>query len=181
MARKVALSTRGLFVMADYTSPEDQAFFAAIGRLAISWAEIELGLDCAIDIIHPVLGGQKITAAAPRTALSRKIEYIRTWAKTVPEPTFRESALKLMTDIETSSETRHDLIHGIIIEQVEGSGEARMVRLVQSAKSVTKKILFGHYRANPRSRCSCQQNSYSLPAHGDRPARPYPCSREDCR
>jgi hypothetical protein len=120
-------------IMSTFTSKEDQEFFAAIGRLTISWAQIELGLDCAIDIIHRFLGGKQIDPEAPRTSLSRKLNYIRKWAKTSPEPTFRDAVQKLMNDIEAAAEARHDLIHGIIIEQEEGSGEAKMVRLLHRA------------------------------------------------
>jgi hypothetical protein len=126
--------------MATFTSEEDEEFFGAIGRLTISWAQIELGLDCAIDIIHRFLGGQKIDATAPRTSLYRKTNYIRKWAKTAPEPTFRCAVFVLLTEIEAAAETRHDLIHGVIIEHEEGTGEANMVRLIHSAtKPIDKK------------------------------------------
>src|ERR1019366_2974287 len=46
----------------------------------------------------------------------------------------------LLDEIETAAETRHDLIHGIIIKQEEGTGEAEMVRVIHSAtKPVDKK------------------------------------------
>jgi hypothetical protein len=126
--------------MSTFTSKENEEFFAAIGRLTISWAQIELGLDCSIDIIHRFLGGQKIAREAPRTSLYRKIEYIRKWAKTIPEPTFRSAVPALLDRIETAAEIRHDLIHGIIVKQEEGTGEAEMVRLIHSAtKPVDKK------------------------------------------
>ena len=125
--------------MATFTSKKDEEFFAAIGRLTISWAQIELGLDCAIDIIHRFLGGKQIDPEAPRTSLYRKLNYIRKWVKTAPEPTFRNGVEKLMNDIEGAAETRHDLIHGIIIEQEEGSGEAKMVRVLHRAKQPPEK------------------------------------------
>jgi hypothetical protein len=127
--------------MATFTSKEDEEFFAAIGRLTISWTQIELGLDCAVDVIHRFLGGDKIAPdGAPRTSLYRKTKYIRKWAKTIPEPTFREAVPVLLDEIEEASETRHDMIHGIIIKQEEGTGEAEMVRLIHSAaKPIDKK------------------------------------------
>jgi hypothetical protein len=125
--------------MAAYTSKEDEEFFGAVGRLAISWAQVELGLDLAIDIIHHYMGGQHVETKAPKLSLSRKTEYIRRWAKKVPEPTFREAVPKLMGQIEAASEIRHDLIHGVIIEQQEGSGEAELVRLIHSATGTERK------------------------------------------
>jgi hypothetical protein len=113
-----------------FTSKEDEDFFAAIGRLTISWARIELGLDCAVDVVHHVLGGQKINATAPKTSLYRKIEYLRRWAKTVPEPTFRDALPPLLAEIEEASVTRNDLIHGVVLKMDEGTGEAQMARII---------------------------------------------------
>ena len=97
---------------------------AAIGRLTISWAHIEAGLDFAIDVIHCCLGGAHIEPL-PRTALSRKLTYIRKWLKTAPsEPTFQTSIAALMDAIEAAANTRHDIIHGFIVEHAEGTGEA---------------------------------------------------------
>jgi len=120
-----------------FTSKEDEEFFAALGRLTISWARIELGLDCAVDVVHNVLGGQNVNRTAPQTALSRKIEYLRKWAKTVPEPTFRDAVPFLLADIEAASDTRHDLIHGVIIKMEQGTGEAEMARIIHSRGSPT--------------------------------------------
>jgi hypothetical protein len=122
-----------------YTSKEDEEFFGAIGRLTISWAQIEFGLDCAIDIVHQFLGGQSIDSTAPRTSLYRKIEYLRKWGRTIPEPTLRDALPVLLTEIETSSVTRHDLIHGVILKMEEGTGEAEMARIIHSRSSFEKK------------------------------------------
>jgi hypothetical protein len=116
-----------------HASKEDEAFFAAIGRLAISWAHIELGFDCAIDVIHRFMGGEKIDPDAPRTSLFRKTRYLRKWAKTVPEPTLRGAIPALMDAIEVAAETRHDLIHGVVIGHEEATGRADMVRLIHGA------------------------------------------------
>jgi hypothetical protein len=115
-----------------FTSKEDEEFFGAIGRLTISWARIELGLDCAIDVVHQFLGGKNIISTAPKTSLYRKIEYLRKWGKTIPEPTFRDALPALLAEIETAAETRHDLIHGVIVKMKEGTGEAEMARIIHS-------------------------------------------------
>ena len=36
---------------ATFSSPDDEEFFGAIGRLTISWAHLELGLDCMVEIL----------------------------------------------------------------------------------------------------------------------------------
>jgi hypothetical protein len=122
-----------------FTSKEDVEFFGAIGRLTISWAQIEFGLDCAIDIVHQFLGGQNIISTAPKTSLYRKIEYLRRWGNTIPEPTFRDALPVLLDEIESSSVTRHDLIHGVILKMEQGTGEAEMARLIHNRSSVEKK------------------------------------------
>jgi hypothetical protein len=128
--------------MASFTTKADEEFFAAIGRLTISWAEIELGLDCAVDIIHRFLGGQEIETEAPRTSLYRKIRYIRKWTRAVPEPTFRNAVPVLLDEIETAAEVRHDLIHGVVLEMTEGTGEAEMVRVLHSKANLPEKKYF---------------------------------------
>ena len=48
--------------MSEYTSPTDEAFFGAIGRLTISWAHLEFGLDCMVEIVHHHFGGEEVEA-----------------------------------------------------------------------------------------------------------------------
>jgi hypothetical protein len=128
--------------MDTFTSKEDEEFFGSLGRLAISWAQVELGLDCAVHIIHAALGGQQIDPEAPRTSLYRKTRYIRKWSRSVPEETFKNAVDILMDEIETASETRHDLIHGVVTKMEEGTGEAEIIRLIHSAtKPITQKRL----------------------------------------
>ena len=118
--------------MANVTTSADQEFFAAIGRLTISWAHIEAGIDITISIARHI-GGAKVQPDPPRTGLNRKIAYIRKWLKTVREPTFCTAVESLISQIESAADVRHDLIHGFIIEQAEGSGEAEMVRILGTA------------------------------------------------
>jgi hypothetical protein len=58
--------------MADYTSREDEDFFAAIGRLVLSWGHVEAGLDMFIMVLHNVLEGRRVEPVIP-WALQRKI------------------------------------------------------------------------------------------------------------
>jgi hypothetical protein len=130
IVRSVFSSTWGLPVM--IASKKNEDFYGALGRLTISWARLELGLDCAVDVVHNVLGGNNINPTAPKTSLYRKTEYLRRWAKTVPEPTLRDATPILMDEIEGAAETRHDLIHGVIIKMEAGTGEAEMARIIHS-------------------------------------------------
>ena len=125
--------------MSNSTSPADQEFFAAIGRLTISWGHLGLGLDCMVEIIHHGFGGREIEPVMPR-ALQRKITYLRTAFKKLPiEQEALQGYLTLFDQIETAAQTRHDIIHGVVIEHAERSGEATMVRATRHGERVTKK------------------------------------------
>jgi hypothetical protein len=47
--------------------------------------------------------------------------------------------LRFFDRVVRASEIRHDIIHGVVIEQVERSGEATLVRLVTGRNGVEKK------------------------------------------
>lgn len=125
--------------MPTYTSAQDEHFFGAIGRLTISWAHLELGLDCMVDISHNAFGGNKIDPEMPR-ALKRKITYLRAIFKQLPIPPESIKGYHALLDqIETAAEVRHDIIHGAITKYIERSGEAEMVRIIRHKKGVEKK------------------------------------------
>jgi hypothetical protein len=120
-----------------YTTPADEDFFASIGRLTLSWSQIECGLDVTILLLHHTLGGRLMEREIP-WSLKRKLNYIRKWFKKqrlgkafeILEP----SVDTLLTEIERAAEFRHDLIHGFALEHLEGSGEAQMTRLLRGEK-----------------------------------------------
>lgn len=117
--------------MATFTSPKDELFFAAVGRLTLCWAHLEFFLDCMVAATHAHMGGKEIEKQIPR-ALQRKLTYLRAIIKRLPlPPDAVQGYLDLFDGIETAAETRHDIIHGAVIDQVEGSGEAKMVRLLR--------------------------------------------------
>ena len=125
--------------MATYTTPADEAHFAAIGRLTISWAQIELGIDIVVILFHDGFGGHYIEKEVP-WSLTRKIKFIRKCINQLEwlEP-IGPRVLALLEDIEKTSEFRHDIVHGIVMEYTEGSGEADMARLLRGQKPVAKK------------------------------------------
>ncbi|MCE9649889.1 MAG: hypothetical protein K8R18_09735 [Parvibaculum sp.] len=116
--------------MGEFTSPEDEKFFGAIGRLTISWSHLELGLDVGIYLIHRYLGGKDREKELPR-ALSRKLKYFKRALEHLPVSEQNLPRYKsLITDIQNASDTRHDIIHGAVVSHEEGSGEAKLVRLI---------------------------------------------------
>lgn len=118
---------------------EDENFYAAIGRLTISWAHLEFALDCMVEIMHHGFGGKDIEPEIPR-ALQRKINYLRAAFKQLSLPEKSTQGYQSLFDaVEAAAQTRHDVIHGIVIEQAEQGGEATMVRALRNKKGVTKR------------------------------------------
>ena len=113
--------------MADFDSSSDEPFFAAIGRLTISWAHLEAGLDFCVAIAYHSLDGDQIEQEIPR-ALKRKINFLRKAFKRLNAlAPYRDRFLTLADQIETESDKRHDIIHGFIVSHE--SQEVRMIRL----------------------------------------------------
>ena len=128
--------------MATFTSKEDEEFFGAIGRLTISWVHLELGLDCMVEILYRGFKGNTIEAEMPRN-LQRKITFLRAAFQKLPIGTRAvEGYLTLLNRIQAAAQTRHDIIHGVNIEQAERSGEATMVRAIRCRNGVIKKRRF---------------------------------------
>ena len=141
--------------MSNFIAPKDEAFFAAIGKLAVSWAHLELGLDWLIRIIHQELDGSEHVEADIPLSLQRKLRYLRKAFRTLPQlATFKDRFLKIADEISAASDERHDIIHGFVIHQIEGSGEAVMARLLPPEQKLkpflatTETILKAAVRAN---------------------------------
>lgn len=123
---------------AQFTSKTDEEFFGAIGRLTISWAQLEVGLDSMVRIIYYGFKGSKIEAEVPRN-LKRKIRFLRAAFKTLPiGKTAIDGYLNFLDRVQSAAETRHDIIHGVVIEQVEGSGEATLIRMIKGRNGAVK-------------------------------------------
>jgi len=117
--------------MGDFTSREDEEFFAAIGRLAVAWGHVELGIDGLVLFFYRSGDGARLEPEMPR-ALKRKIAFLRKAIKSMP---LGDDAFKgydrLFSRIQQASELRHDIIHGAIIEQAQGSGSAKLIRAIR--------------------------------------------------
>lgn len=127
--------------MPAFTSPADESLLGAIGRLTVSWAYLELGLDWTVENIYNHLDGKSIEKEKPRS-LSRKLTFLRAVIKRMPLPEDSAAGFySLFDQIEEATETRHDVIHGFIVEHEDGSGEVTMARLIRE-KSKTRKRHF---------------------------------------
>lgn len=117
-----------------FTAPEDEAFFAAIGRLAVAWAHIEISLDAMIAIVHDTMNGGELIEPEKPISLQRKLRYLRRAFNRMQElQPFNERFRAIADEVKAASEDRHDIIHGFVVDQTSGTGRALMVRLLPGA------------------------------------------------
>lgn len=107
----------------------DEQFYSAIGKLTISWAYVEMGLDWLIREIHEPLDGRTHVEPDPPISLQRKLRYLRrAFNRLPPLSSFNARFVTIADEIQLASEERHDLIHGFILAQ-EGH-KAVMARII---------------------------------------------------
>ncbi|MGJ0503280.1 MAG: hypothetical protein ACR65X_05925 [Methylocystis sp.] len=112
-----------------FTSTEDEALFSAIGRLVISWAHLEAGLQATIEIVHFSLEGAHHEQILPR-ALNKKLAYLRRAITRIAGDEIADPWLAFFDDVARESDQRHDIIHGFIIQHAEATGAAKAIRVI---------------------------------------------------
>jgi hypothetical protein len=118
--------------MATYTSVADEEFFGAIGRLVISWAHIETGMDLIVAVAYHDLGGDDIEEKP--WSLDGKIKFLRKcFSRLDGLAALKDIGPPLLTEVKDASKTRQKIIHGFIIDHPEGAGEAEMIRLIRGS------------------------------------------------
>lgn len=133
--------------MTTYTSPKDEQFFAAIGRLTLTWGHLEFAIDCMVHILHSRPAAKQIEPEMPRS-LQRKISFLRATINQLHlDEQTAQKWLRLLDNIQSAAQKRHDIIHGFVIDQKEQSGEAQFVRLIRKGQ-ITKSR---HHIANTQS------------------------------
>jgi hypothetical protein len=117
-----------------YQTPEDEFLFGSIGRLTISWALLEAGLDGIITIIHHRVGGKTIEADMP-WMLKRKIKYIRKcFSRLDPLKPYSTDVPSLLDEILNASEMRQNIIHGVAMDHPEGATTLKMAKLIRGGE-----------------------------------------------
>jgi hypothetical protein len=157
-----------------YTTKADEEFFGAIGRLTISWAHIETGIDFIVAVVYHDLGGDEIEEKP--WSLARKLKFLRKCFSKFPalEP-LREVGFPLFTEIADALEMRQNIIHGFVLDHPEGSGEATMVRLLRGGAPnahikfsvTTAEILRAAIEANKLARRALGIGSLMLEARAE--------------
>lgn len=97
--------------MAKLTKKKIDAFYAALGRFVSEWAEVEKFLDLIVLVL-----ARKKKPKLP-FQLSGKIETIRSELRNSQSP-HATTVMRLLDEVEALSETRHDYIHGSVMEHV---------------------------------------------------------------
>ncbi|MEQ3649920.1 hypothetical protein [Hyphomonas sp.] len=114
--------------MGNYTSPDDEALFASIGRLTISCAHMELAIDAIVHAFFHRLGNPANDKEEPR-AITRKVKYLKQsiMASGFPDG-LATSWLGLLEDALEVNDDRNDVIHGAVTKHEEGTGTATFTR-----------------------------------------------------
>jgi hypothetical protein len=116
----------------DPIAPDD--FVASVGRLAISWATLELTLDLTAYIVFHSYNGSSLEGVLPRS-LERKIRFLRDgFRKLAPLSSQCESAIRLLVATAQASVFRHDILHGFSVHSLAaGASDVAMARLLREA------------------------------------------------
>ncbi|WDR04051.1 hypothetical protein PSQ19_08595 [Devosia algicola] len=132
---------------------QDELLFAAVGRLAVSWAHLEFGLDSMILIIHNGMNNSAYEKSLPKV-LSAKIQYLRDAFNRLGIPdAARPQYESFLEEVSSLSDTRHDIIHGFPIFHPSDSGEAKLIRLkIQKSGWAHKEVIIDINSVNQASR-----------------------------
>ena len=126
--------------MPEPDSALDDGFAAAIGRLTLTWASLELALDIWAHEIFHRFGGSGLEDALPRP-LDRKIRFLKdAFRKLAPLAPERDRAIRLLDRVGGAADFRHDMIHGVAVGQIEGDPSmVPMLRLLREKTSLHAK------------------------------------------
>lgn len=115
---------------------EDE-FAASIGRLALSWATLEVALDVCTHAVFHKYGGSTLVKELPR-ALGQKIRFLKdSFRKLPPLAPECDAAIRLLEAVKAASDFRHDMIHGIAVGRIEDDpSKVAMMRMLREATSL---------------------------------------------
>jgi hypothetical protein len=137
-----------------FGNKKDDDFFGAVGRLALSWGHLDLGLAGMTHLLYYLFKGREITKEKPK-ALGRRITFIRDIVRRLPlEDEHRARYFDFANQVEVAAEKRHDIIHGAVVEHLDGDGKATLVRIVPKTGEIrhhtatTKSVLVAAVEAN---------------------------------
>src|SRR5688572_30103611 len=108
-------------------------FYAEIGKLVLEWGTIETGLDLCILVVNKLR--DKPQDRGLYMPLTQKLRFLKQASHTIPSLHGHTHAIQvLLSNIETASGIRHDIVHGFVYgrEIDSGSMSATLGRFLQN-------------------------------------------------
>lgn len=89
--------------------------YGLVGKIAINWACVEMGLDQCVWSIYAGAGGHTIADEIPKTAMRKKLEFVRECMRKLPVlAEYSEDGLKVFDRLSELAVKRHQTIHKAI-------------------------------------------------------------------
>ncbi len=87
------------------------AFYSAIGRVCVVWANLEFQFDICCNSLYEVLGGDQLVKGPPH-AFEKKLDFWKLCFKHLPAlDAHQKQALLLATELGVASRDRNRLVH----------------------------------------------------------------------
>jgi hypothetical protein len=121
---------------------------------------LEAGIDLSVFVTHRALGGDSIRKKRPR-GLADKVEFLEAAAEALDALTpLRDRIIQICRAVSAAAENRHDMIHGFVVEHVERSGEARLIRFIHEHPTPKER----HIKVTTESALTSANNTNKLAA-----------------
>lgn len=119
--------------MLENNDPQIGEIISLVGGITVTWALLESALDICIDRLFFVWGANAVVTEIPRTAMNRKITFLREVFKPdVLITTLFPTMGNIIDRIEHLSEQRHHMIHGVASLVFADDGSIEVKRLFRS-------------------------------------------------
>lgn len=102
--------------MSDSPPPDLDDLFRAIGELTVSWAYLEATIDVCVQEVYYNQGGSYIEAEMPRTALSRKLEFLEKCFNVAPLCDRFPGMKDVLDRVSGGATIRNAIIHGVLLD-----------------------------------------------------------------
>ena len=100
--------------MTRYSRRQAKNVFEAVGECVVTFAMVEQALDLAISYVHDDYGGSKLGIEPPRTALHKKLKYLRKALDSNCELPMASTVVTLLERIEVAAERRNEIVHSVL-------------------------------------------------------------------
>jgi len=126
----------------EWSVPEEviEPIYLGVGHLVVSWSFVEIALDHWITLVYHNVDGKKIEKQIPRN-LTDKLQFLtRCFERIDALAPFSMECLPCLEKIETLSETRHFIVHGVLSHFEPTSQELLFVKLELINKKTMHKL-----------------------------------------